>query len=613
MKISFKNMPIGILLCMLWSLILIPVSLLNVEETIRAVLGLPFILFIPGYILIFALFPARKTDRGIDIMERIALSFGFSIAIVPLIGLVLNYTPWGIRLESILVSISLFIMVMGIIAIYKWKKTKPNERFSLIIHLSLPQSQNKLDYALNIILLLSIIIAIVLPVTVLMTPKTAEKFTEFYLLGLDNNTEEYSKNLIMGVNVTRTIEIVNHEYETINYTVEIWLINQSVDYNRSENGNRNVIDNMWFVDKITTTLEHTDVVIGKPSNPQWGHNYSFAINRLGSFKLMFLLFKTSTEKYNRDENYKDIAEQKISNAYREIHQWINVYYYTPPKANLTYSPNKPTINDTIYFTSNSTSPYSRIASWKWDFGDGNTSSGETIGLGFDGIDDYVDCGNNASLQPVNGTVEAWIYPKEFNGTKIIFTDSGSYARRHPNFRLEGNALLLMITNNTHREMHGYKADFKTNTWYHVAATWNGSNVSFYINGSLKETQNQDLLPAGNTVPKRIGALSPPKWPEAFNGTIKDLKIYNRALNSTEIQNNYKGNIATNSLVSWWKMNEKGNIAYDSIGKNDGTIHGANWINQAVHTYSHPGTYQVKLTITNEYGQIHSVSKYITIS
>ena len=53
------------------------------DTTVRTLLGLPFLLFIPGYVLIFALFPAKKTDRGIDVIERIALSFGLSIADCP--------------------------------------------------------------------------------------------------------------------------------------------------------------------------------------------------------------------------------------------------------------------------------------------------------------------------------------------------------------------------------------------------------------------------------------------------------------------------------------------------------------------------------------------------
>jgi uncharacterized membrane protein len=83
MKVLFDEYPVDIIVCMLWSIILLPVALLNVEGTIRIILGLPFILFIPGYILIFALFPTKKTDQGIDIIERVALSFGLSIAVVP--------------------------------------------------------------------------------------------------------------------------------------------------------------------------------------------------------------------------------------------------------------------------------------------------------------------------------------------------------------------------------------------------------------------------------------------------------------------------------------------------------------------------------------------------
>jgi hypothetical protein len=44
---------------------------------------------------------ARK-EGGIDGLERVALSFGISIVIVPLIGLVLHFTPWGIRLVPVI-------------------------------------------------------------------------------------------------------------------------------------------------------------------------------------------------------------------------------------------------------------------------------------------------------------------------------------------------------------------------------------------------------------------------------------------------------------------------------------------------------------------------------
>ena len=72
---------------------------------IRSILGLILILFIPGYSLIAALFP-RKMD--LDGIERAALSFGLSVAVTPLIGLALNYTPWGIKLSPIFLSRELY-------------------------------------------------------------------------------------------------------------------------------------------------------------------------------------------------------------------------------------------------------------------------------------------------------------------------------------------------------------------------------------------------------------------------------------------------------------------------------------------------------------------------
>lgn len=55
---------------------------------------------------------AIKVEDTIDGIERLALSVGLSIAIVPLVGLILNYTPFGIRIESIFVSLSLIIILL---------------------------------------------------------------------------------------------------------------------------------------------------------------------------------------------------------------------------------------------------------------------------------------------------------------------------------------------------------------------------------------------------------------------------------------------------------------------------------------------------------------------
>ena len=83
------------------------------ETPVLVLLGL-LVLFLPGYSLIAALFP-RKDD--LDCIEQIALRFlGSSIAVVPLLGLGLNYMQYGIRLVPVLLGLSLFTVLLAVVA-----------------------------------------------------------------------------------------------------------------------------------------------------------------------------------------------------------------------------------------------------------------------------------------------------------------------------------------------------------------------------------------------------------------------------------------------------------------------------------------------------------------
>ena len=213
---------------------------------------------------------------------------------------------------------------MGALAIYRWFNTNQDERYTIHFDLSQLKSKNKLDQILNVIIIVFIILAIAALSYVIVTPRQGEKFTELYLFGSSGNATEYPKNISIRENYTVNLVVANHEYKTVDYTIEIWLLNQSIYYNQLEDKDETIIHNMWFVDKIMTTLEHTDIEIGKTKTLQWEYNYSFSINRTGSYKLTFLLFTTPSEGYTKDMDYGDIAEQKTSTAYRETHLWINV-------------------------------------------------------------------------------------------------------------------------------------------------------------------------------------------------------------------------------------------------------------------------------------------------
>lgn len=99
---------------------------------IRNSFGVIFILFLPGFALLKALFPEKVSTnpiKNMDTIECVALSFGLSLVVIPMVGLIMNFTPWGIRLAPITLSLLLLTVVSGSVGIlreYHLKLNFPN-------------------------------------------------------------------------------------------------------------------------------------------------------------------------------------------------------------------------------------------------------------------------------------------------------------------------------------------------------------------------------------------------------------------------------------------------------------------------------------------------------
>lgn len=200
------------------ALVLILIIVLLPDNVLRIVLGLPLVLFFPGYVLLSALFHRRSS---LDDIERFAFSLVLSIAIVPIIGLILNYTSWGITVFSVLVSLSIFIFSISIIAWFR-QRTLPDEEKSLInIDLTSWRKRNALSKAISIILVTVIIGTVGVLIYTIATPKVTEKFTEFYVLGLDGKATDYPTELKLDETSYVILGIVNREQEVTTYNVEI--------------------------------------------------------------------------------------------------------------------------------------------------------------------------------------------------------------------------------------------------------------------------------------------------------------------------------------------------------------------------------------------------------
>jgi len=200
-----------------WALILFIIFFPS--NILRIILGIPFLLFFPGYTLMAALFTKKEGMGGI---ERVALSFGLSIAVVPLIGLILNYTPWGIRLEPILYSVASFILITSIIAWLRQRSLTEKERYTIEFEVTLPGwGEGVQDKVLTIALVIVILGLLGTLGYFIATPKVGETFTEFYILGQEGKAVDYPTELKVGDEGRMIVGIVNHERREVSYRVEV--------------------------------------------------------------------------------------------------------------------------------------------------------------------------------------------------------------------------------------------------------------------------------------------------------------------------------------------------------------------------------------------------------
>lgn len=217
MRIRFKN---ELLLIVIWTILLLMIIPLLPSNALRIILGVPLVLFFPGYTLMAVLFPKKGS---IGKVERAALSFGVSIALVPLIGFLFNYTPCGITFYPILISLVSFVLAATAGAWYRRHRLSPEERFAIAFDINLTwwRGTGTWDRLLSGILIASILGAIGSLGYVVFNPKIGETFTEFYVLGLSGKAWDYPQELVEGEQGRVILGIMNYEREETSYRVEV--------------------------------------------------------------------------------------------------------------------------------------------------------------------------------------------------------------------------------------------------------------------------------------------------------------------------------------------------------------------------------------------------------
>jgi uncharacterized membrane protein len=277
---------------------------------LRLILVLPVILFIPGYCLVAAFFPK---ERDLELIERIALSFGLSIAIVPLIGFGLNFTPWGIRLDPLVIAVTLFTLVMVIVTCYKRAHLPVQEQyrisFSNIFYRFrqgiFPEGNNRIDQILTMTLCAIVVTAVLTTIYVFAVPREGEHYTDFFVLGENQTASRYPDIVNTSQNYPVYLGISNHEYRSTNYTLETWV--SRTEFNNVTNTTRLVA--MDPNDRLQFTLSQNETKIIP---------YNLSFKEAGYTRMEFLLFRENVPGF-------EVAERdRINASYRDLHLWVTV-------------------------------------------------------------------------------------------------------------------------------------------------------------------------------------------------------------------------------------------------------------------------------------------------
>lgn len=192
----------------------------------RTILGFLFVLIVPGYTMTAALYP-KKGD--LSSLERLVLSFGLSITVIPMLCFALDYTPWGIDLYPVLTIILLLIVVTSCVAWHRRKKLAADDRLGLTLKPNPDSFHFKSYKSVYVSLLAALVFVIFVSIYADITPGHKEQFTEFYVLGPAGLAADYPTSLYSGQEAEVTLGIINHEHQQVNYLIEVRINDEVVE------------------------------------------------------------------------------------------------------------------------------------------------------------------------------------------------------------------------------------------------------------------------------------------------------------------------------------------------------------------------------------------------
>lgn len=208
-----------LILLLISSHILVLVMLFFPHNTLRTFLGIPFILFFPGYAVTSSVWPGCKED----VLTRMCASFGLSIPISISAILVPYSIERDVTLMTSMIFLLGFIVAFSLVAAVRRGLLPREERYRVRLRMnpSTIRTMGRMDGYVFAILAVVLIGLTMTTYYLFSQPLTGERFSEFYILDSQGKTEDYPANLTTGEYGTIRIGITCHEYRRTVYTIVV--------------------------------------------------------------------------------------------------------------------------------------------------------------------------------------------------------------------------------------------------------------------------------------------------------------------------------------------------------------------------------------------------------
>ncbi|OVE85958.1 DUF1616 domain-containing protein [Natronolimnobius baerhuensis] len=214
------------------------------SPVVRAALGFPLLFLAPGYATVSMLFPRRTPARSVEEtgligqvqefsdLERLALAFGLSVGLIPLLGLGIAVVSLGFTQGVVVAVVSGYTLLGVCVASIRRIRVPRTERyqFSLsrrlgAIRTAILGTNSTVQAAANVVLVASLLIALTSVGYALADPQSAEEYTDLQLLAEDDAGElvaaNYTSTVESGESIPFAIGLENQEGESTEYTAVI--------------------------------------------------------------------------------------------------------------------------------------------------------------------------------------------------------------------------------------------------------------------------------------------------------------------------------------------------------------------------------------------------------